>query len=147
DMGTISEHDAKDKPKRHDVKKYMIPDGTNLTILVTLLSVIIALTDATVQDCSDFETAVFRLADEAETFQMTPEFAEHGWSKDGPAGNWMKQWEEIAAADYTLHLEFAKNYNFLPIEILTVAEAFNSKTFDGFHKFILYDIRTTPRCL
>lgn len=56
------------------MKKYIIPYVTNLTIMVTLLSVIIALTDATAQECSDFETAVFRLADEAETFQMTPEF-------------------------------------------------------------------------
>ncbi len=128
------------------MKKYIIPFVANLTILAILIAVVIALTDATAPECSDFEKAVFQLADEAETFQLTPEFSEHGWSEDGPSGDWMQQWEEVAAADNALHLEFAQSYNFLPIEILTVADAFSTKTFESFHKHILYDIRTTPRC-
>ncbi|KIC42228.1 hypothetical protein RA27_02220 [Ruegeria sp. ANG-R] len=101
---------------------------------------------AAAEQCTEFESAVFQLADDAHAFQLSYEFEEMGWSAKGPTGDWMSRFQSVQQADNDLHLSFSQKHNFLPADLLDVANAYRTNTFDSFYKGVQNDIQSAGRC-
>lgn len=100
---------------------------------------------AAANKCSQYEKDVFKLVDEATSFQNTNAFAKYGWSKAGPTNGWLSRFQAIQ--DNNEDLDFYRKYNFFIADVYQVADEYRTEgSLDAFFQETEGFIKTAPRC-
>ncbi|MGC1496504.1 MAG: hypothetical protein WA790_11910 [Sulfitobacter sp.] len=98
------------------------------------------------EPCTQFEKAVFELADQSEVFHNSSSFLEYGWSKAGPTNGWLDRWQAIRDEDNALHLDFLRKYGFVSGDLYSLANAYRRGTYDSYYANVERDIKGVQRC-
>jgi hypothetical protein len=103
---------------------------------------------ASAAECTQYETLVFSMIDEAKGFQQSQGFKDMGWSSRGPTNGWLDRMKRLQDGQvWPNNVQFVKKYGFGIVDVFQVADEYRtSGSLDSFYQDIEDSILSVTPC-